>query len=323
MHDGATIAEMQEILQSLGLEKKLLNLRSACVVMALSGLEEGTPWEEANGRSLGIHEIIACINAGSYGGKSYAENSRETVRKDTIRPLLISGLAVKNPGKSHVHNSAKTNYRLTDEFVALLRVYGTTRFDMERTRLLARMDRQKKASSALSELSKRTVILSDGLTIDITHDGQGDIIQAVIEEFLPHFAADAEVMYVADAAGDIFVEHRLDKKALEFIRKAVTSEDTSTGTLLKPDVVCWDAARGWLYIFEACATTGVIDEKRKTDLASMFSGLTQRIIFVTCFRDRDAMRPWLSQLAWETEAWTAEEAYHLIRFDGARFLEPR
>jgi hypothetical protein len=45
-------------------------------------------------------------------------------------------------------------------------------------------------------------------------------------------------------------------------------------------------------------------------------------VFVTAFLDRQAMREYLPDIAWETEVWVADAPSHLIHFNGERFLGP-
>jgi type II restriction enzyme len=50
------------------------------------------------------------------------------------------------------------------------------------------------------------------------------------------------------------------------------------------------------------------------------SGCTAEIIYVTAFPDRKTFRKFSAEIAWETEAWVAEEPDHLIHFNGSKFL---
>jgi hypothetical protein len=43
---------------------------------------------------------------------------------------------------------------------------------------------------------------------------------------------------------------------------------------------------------------------------------------VTAFETRRSMQSFLSQLAWESEVWIAEDPDHMIHFNGEHFLEP-
>ena len=43
---------------------------------------------------------------------------------------------------------------------------------------------------------------------------------------------------------------------------------------------------------------------------------------MTAFETRRSMQTFLSQLAWESEVWIAEDPDHMIHFNGERFLGP-
>jgi len=43
---------------------------------------------------------------------------------------------------------------------------------------------------------------------------------------------------------------------------------------------------------------------------------------MTAFPSRKDMTRYLAEISWETEVWVADQADHLIRFNGERFLGP-
>ena len=45
-------------------------------------------------------------------------------------------------------------------------------------------------------------------------------------------------------------------------------------------------------------------------------------VFVSAFLDFPTFKAYLSDIAWETEVWIAEQPTHLIHFNGDRFLGP-
>lgn len=89
-----------------------------------------------------------------------------------------------------------------------------------------------------------------------------------------------------------------------------------------PDVIIHDQKRNWLVLIEAVTSAGPVDGKRRAELKGLFSGCTAGLVFVTAFSSREVMRGFLQQISWETEVWIAEDAEHLIHFDGERFLGP-
>ncbi|MBL0869721.1 MAG: hypothetical protein IBJ18_04000 [Phycisphaerales bacterium] len=57
-------------------------------------------------------------------------------------------------------------------------------------------------------------------------------------------------------------------------------------------------------------------------LGDLFAKSMAGLVFVTAFLDRQAMREYLPEIAWETEVWVADAPSHLIHFSGERFLGP-
>lgn len=87
-------------------------------------------------------------------------------------------------------------------------------------------------------------------------------------------------------------------------------------------LVVYLPSRNWLVLLEAASSHGPVDAKRHGELAQLFSGASAGLVYVSCFPDRGTMRKYLTQIAWETEVWCAENPTHLIHFNGARFLGP-
>ncbi|NOT63439.1 MAG: hypothetical protein HOP19_24780, partial [Acidobacteria bacterium] len=78
----------------------------------------------------------------------------------------------------------------------------------------------------------------------------------------------------------------------------------------------------WLLLIEAVTSAGPVDGKRRKELKQLFSGSHAGLVFVTVFATRSAMKSFLTQIAWESEVWIAEDPEHMIHFDGDKFLGP-
>ena len=73
---------------------------------------------------------------------------------------------------------------------------------------------------------------------------------------------------------------------------------------------------------EACSTHGPVDYTRHSELSRMFQDCTADLVYVSCFPSRTVMRRFLTDLAWETEAWVASDPTHMIHLNGTKFLGP-
>jgi BsuBI/PstI restriction endonuclease C-terminus. len=74
-------------------------------------------------------------------------------------------------------------------------------------------------------------------------------------------------------------------------------------------------------LIEAVTSHGPINPKRKTELENLFKGSTIPLVMVTVVLSRKAMAEYLSDIAWETDVWVAEDATHLVHFNGQHLLQ--
>jgi len=89
---------------SADLHEKLLTLPTAeqadicCyVVLAIGGIKKDTAWKDAGNEWIRIHDIIQFAN--TCYGSTYAENSRETFRKQALHHFRNAAL-VEDNGKA-------------------------------------------------------------------------------------------------------------------------------------------------------------------------------------------------------------------------------
>jgi adenine-specific DNA-methyltransferase len=118
------IGEAIDILTQLGLPREQLNERTAICLLALLDLKVDSPWSKATSPMLGIRAILDF--ARTVFGRNYAENTRETVRDESIKPMLAAGLLQHNPDQpDRAVNSPKNCYQIDEHALALLRTYGS------------------------------------------------------------------------------------------------------------------------------------------------------------------------------------------------------
>jgi len=139
------------------------------------------------------------------------------------------------------------------------------------------------------------------------------LIKEIIEQFAPRFTPGGHVIYVGDAGE----KHLLNDE--KYLKKLGVEIDRH-GKM--PDVVIHHKDRNWLALIEAVTSHGPVHMLRHTQLKDLFAGSKAGLVFVTAFLDRQAMREYLPDIAWETEVWVADAPSHLIHFNGERFLGP-
>ena len=107
----ANVKEAQRILATMGLPKAQQGDVAAYTLLALADLGKTTPWNQAKRRSLKIHDILIFIKEKQ--GKTYAENSRETVRRQVLHQLEQARVVDRNPDEPGLStNSPRTHYAM-------------------------------------------------------------------------------------------------------------------------------------------------------------------------------------------------------------------
>ena len=87
-----------------------------------------------------------------------------------------------------------------------------------------------------------------------------------------------------------------------------------------PDIIAYHAQNNWLYLIEAVHSSGSISETRLLELKKLTENCTADIVYVTAFLNRVEFKKWITDIAWETEVWIADNPDHLIHFNGDKFL---
>lgn len=305
------IEEAQSILRDLGLPRAQQNERSALTLLALLDLKPDTPWAEAGAPVIGIHAMLQFFDR--HYGKTYAENSRETVRRQTIHQFMDAGIVVDNPEGKLATNSGKYAYQIDRSTLDLLRTYGAEVWDHNLRAWLASVETLKARYAQEREMARIPVELPTGEKFTLSPGGQNVLVEQIIHEFAPRFTPGGKVIYIGDT----------DTKFAYFDQAALAA----LGVLLNehgkiPDVIIHYTKRDWLVLVEAVTSHGPINPKRHNELKQLFGSSRAGLVFVTTFLSRKAMVEYLGDISWETDVWVAESPSHLIHFNGERFLGP-
>ena len=76
------IEEARTFLEIIGMPKAQQSDLCCYVILAMAGIKPNTPWSQTTNEWIGIHDIIQFVN--KFYKINYAENSRETVRKQAL-----------------------------------------------------------------------------------------------------------------------------------------------------------------------------------------------------------------------------------------------
>jgi hypothetical protein len=304
--------EALEIIRALGLPRGQQNERSALALLALAGLGPGDSWAHVQRPLLRIWDIMGFMRE-KYG-KDYAANSRETIRRQTIHQFEQARIVDRNPNDpSRPTNSGNNRYGLTDAAAAVLKTYGTKRFDGAVEQFVRRFGQLEKAYRKGRNLRQVELRLPEGAIIRLSPGKHNALQVAAIEEFGPRFAPRARVLYVGDTAKKHVV---CDLETLAGLGVKITEHDKL------PDIILHDTQKDWLFLIEAVTSHGPVNPKRHAEIERMLATCRAERVYVTAFLTKDDFRRYAADIAWETEVWIADTPDHMIHFNGPKFLGP-
>ena len=274
----------------------------------MANLKEADSWGNATNAWIRIHDVISYTKE-NYG-VSYAENSRETFRKQAMHHFRNAAF-IEDNGKAT--NSPNYRYRLTDEMLVLIKTFNTPKWENAKIAFLS-------AHQSLISLyaSKRSMLKMpvkiNGEDFTFSPGKHNELQKAIIEEFAPRFAPNSECLYVGDTIQKDLVKNIDRLKDLGFV---ITLHDKM------PDVVLYSEEKNWIYFIESVTSVGPMDPKRIREIEEMTTDVTAGKIYVTAFLDFKTFKQFSESLAWETEVWIADMPDHMIHLNGDKFLGPR
>lgn len=302
------IEMVRAFLEAVGMPKKQQADVCCYAVLAMSGVKPKTAWFKANNEWIRIHDIIQFVN--QFYRATYAENSRETFRKQAMHPFRTAAIIEDN---GLATNSPNYRYRLTEEALSVLRCLDNNNWREQVNLFLAYHEKLVDLYASKKNLQKQPVTIN-GVDYQLSTGKHNALQKAIIEEFLPRFASQAECLYLGDTTNKDLVKNIDMLSALGF---NISLHDKM------PDVVLYDAEKKWLYFIEAVTSVGPMNPKRILELNELTKNVTIGKIYVTAFLDFRTYKKFVDDLAWDTEVWIAEVPEHLIHLNGDRFYGPR
>jgi BsuBI/PstI restriction endonuclease domain/BsuBI/PstI restriction endonuclease HTH domain len=308
----SNIVAALEILTVLGFPKAQLNSRSALTLLALANVRSQTKFADASAPLMGITPIMDW--ARDYYGATYAPNSRETFRRQTMHQFRDAGLALYNPDKpTRAVNSPAAVYQLSPEALKLIQSYRSDAWgEMLRGYLQVKGSLAERYAQE-RQMQRVPVKVSEGLSLQLSPGAHSELIRDIIEDFAERFAPGSVLIYTGDT-GDKW--GYFDSERLLELGVSVDNHGKM------PDVVLHFVERDWLLLVESVTSHGPVDAKRHAELMTLFEASSAGLVYVTAFPTRAVMSKYLADIAWETEVWVADSPTHLIHFNGVRFLGP-
>lgn len=304
---------VKSLLNQIGMPQKQQSDICALSLLAMAGLKRYSEWSEATNEWIRIHDVIRFI-ADNYG-VTYAENSRETFRKQAMHPFRTAAI-IEDNGKPT--NSPNYRYRITKEFLEVIKEVEedstcASEPGMALTSFMASHEALSRIYASKKKMQKMPVRINHQ-DFTFSPGKHNELQKAIIEEFAPRFAPDSECLYVGDTIKKDLVKNVEKLTELGF---EITLHDKM------PDVVLYKEDKNWIYFIESITSVGPMDPKRIVEIEALTKNVTAGKIFISAFLDFATYKKFSDKLAWETEVWIAEMPDHLIHLNGDKFLGPR
>ena len=302
------LEEAKRILRELKVPLKQQSDLCGYVILAMADIKKDDKWANATNEWIRIHDVIAFIR--EFYEVSYAENSRETFRKQAMHHFRNAAF-IEDNGK--VTNSPNYRYRLTDEMLLLVKTFQSNLWEEQKNNFLKSHQNLIDLYSSKKAVRKMPVKIN-GSDFTFSPGKHNQLQKFIIEEFAPRFAENSECLYVGDTIQKDLVKNEEKLKELGF---EITLHDKM------PDVVLYSEDKNWIYFVESVTSVGAMEPKRIREIEEMTENVSAGKIYVTAFLDFKTFKKFSESLAWETEVWIADMPDHMIHLNGDKFLGPR
>ena len=302
------IEEAKDILKQIGMPDTQQSDLCAYSLLSLLGLAENNKWHESKNEWIRIHDIIRFIH--DKYGIEYAENSRETFRKQAMHKFRDAAI-IEDNGKST--NSPNYRYRITEEALNDFRLYDTDNWEKGLKEFLKNHITLINLYSSKKEMKMMPVNIN-GEKYKFSPGKHNALQKAILEEFAPRFAPNSKCLYVGDTIEKDLVK---EKETLKKIGFDISVHDKM------PDVVLYKEDKNWIYFIEAVTSVGPVSPSRIIEINEMTKNIHAGKIYITAFLDFSTYKKFSEQLAWETEVWISDMPDHMIHLNGDKFMGPR
>ncbi len=301
------IEEVKDLLRELGFPPKSITDQTALTLLALAdqqpreGLLSGHSTLSQGAR---LHDILNFVRSDF---KPVAENTRESYRKTSLRPLIAAGWVIRHQLTT---NDPNTYYRLNEELLRLLRMELAPEREQLASRLrLKSAGRPQKLGSGGEGVGVR---ISAKAKFQLSPGAHNELEREIVEQLAPAILIAPAVVYLGDTAPRAGYQNRTLMRRLNLPIDVTSS---------LPDVVLFDQQGEHLLIVEAVTSSGVITEGRLHQLRAFARGPSNQgltVSYLTVFPDRRTFRRFVEEIAWGTKVWISQEPANLIHFQPIR-----
>ena len=260
--------------------------------------------------SLKTRDVIDYVNKNFK--EKISSGSYDDIRRKDLKLLTVAGVVLRSSPNSATNDSTR-GYSINPLYADLVKNYGTKGWEQKVKDKLKGVEPLNQKLKRERELKKVKVTLPSGGKIQFSAGEHNDLQKAIIEDFLPRYGFGAQVLYVGDTSDKYLHLEETKLKELKFFE--ISHEEL-------PDVIAYSKDKNWLYLIEAVHSSGPISEIRLLQLEKLTENCTADIVYVTAFLNRPKFRKFMTEIAWETEVWIADNPDHMVHFNGDKFLGP-
>jgi hypothetical protein len=299
-----TVDKIKALLSKLNFPSRRITEQTVFCVLALSdtkprqGLLAGHVCLADGAR---IHDILSFVRQDI--GHPVAENTRESYRKTSLRPLMEAGWVIRHQLST---NDPNTYYRLHPDFARLLTLPPGPERDTAMKQLRLSQGRRSRRKRDLQREVQVTLVPGKAHTLS---PGRHNLLEkAVVETLAPALLQNPLVVYLGDTAPRVGYQDRT------WMRRLNLPIDI---TVSLPDVILYDLEEQTLLVVEAVVSSGPISPARLVQLEEFALGpvrLGAKVLYVSAFLSRRIFRQFVEDIAWGSSAWIADEPYNIIHF---------
>ncbi|WP_339653656.1 BsuBI/PstI family type II restriction endonuclease [uncultured Salegentibacter sp.] len=278
---------------------------------AIKKLEDFKNVKDLNSNyALKTRDIIIYINKNF--GEDISSGSYDDIRRKDLKLLTVAEVVLQSSPNSATNDSTR-GYSINPTYAELIRKFGSKDWEQLVSEKLKHIEPLSKKLKREREIAKVDVTLPSGGKLTFSAGKHNDLQKAIIEDFLPRYGYGSEVLYVGDTSNKYLYLEKEKLEALNFFE--ISHEEL-------PDVIAYSKKKNWLYLIEAVHSSGPISELRLLQLEKLTKDCNADIVYVTAFLDRPKFRKFMTDIAWETEVWIADNPDHMVHFNGDKFLGP-
>ena len=304
--------EAIDILKKFGMPLAQQNERTAYCLLALLNVTPEKEWKNAENPLVGITPMMTF--AKEYYKKEYAPNTREIFRRQSTHQMVQAGIVLYNPDKpDRAVNSPNAVYQISPAALKVIKTYNTSEFD----NLLSDFIKNQSTLSAQyaheRAMNMISVKIQKNHSIQISPGKHSKLIRDIIEQMAPRFLPNSTLIYIGDTGEKWgYYDQELAGNLLFDVQQH--------GKM--PDVILYVEDKRWLVLIESVTSHGPVDSKRYIELEKLFESVNADKVYISAFPDKKTFTHFVQDIAWETEAWIADNPSHMIHFNGDKFIGP-